>query len=227
MIDAHFFRVFTDATGNFGDKASVIIDEGKKIPDTERQTITRKLGTGETVFINDIATANISIMHPQGEIGFAGVVTLATSWFLINLRNKPTDHMQARDGSIIAWQEEGITWARASLDIMPPWNYRQIDSSQAVEALTVEEMKDTEHTMTWAWIDETKGLVRARTFAADWEIPEAQGNGSGAMVLAAKLNRSIEIKHGEGSVIFAKPAEDGQADIGGRVTDGGDEKNLT
>jgi len=71
----------------------------------------------------------------------------------------------------------------------------------------------------WAWIDKTKGLIRARTFASDWEIPEAQGNGSGSMVLAAKLKRDIEIKHGEGSVIFAKPAPDGCADIGGRVNE--------
>ncbi|MGH9421068.1 MAG: PhzF family phenazine biosynthesis protein, partial [Thermoanaerobaculia bacterium] len=71
----------------------------------------------------------------------------------------------------------------------------------------------------WAWIDERQGLIRARTFAPDWDIPEAQGNGSGSMVLAAIVDRVIEIKHGEGSVIFAKPAPDGSADIGGRVVE--------
>jgi len=38
------------------------------------------------------------------------------------------------------------------------------------------------------------------------------------MVLAAKLKQAVEIRHGEGSVIFAKPAPDGCANIGGRVT---------
>ena len=65
---------------------------------------------------------------------------------------------------------------------------------------------------------ETEGLIHARTSAGDWGIPEAQGNGSGAMVLAAKLKQAVEIRHGEGSVIFAKPAPDGCANIGGRVT---------
>lgn len=78
--------------------------------------------------------------------------------------------------------------------------------------------------MAWAWIYEAKGLIRARTFADDWDIPEAQGNGSDAMVLAAQLKRDIEIKHGEGSVIFAKPAPNECADIGGRVVQQGSRK---
>lgn len=57
----------------------------------------------------------------------------------------------------------------------------------------------------------------ARTFASDWDIPEAQGNGSGSMILAAKLGKALEIKHGEGSVIFTRLALDDYADIGGRV----------
>lgn len=100
---------------------------------------------------------------------------------------------------------------------MPPWNYKQLESAEAVEHIALEETAILEHTMMWAWIDESKGLIRARTFASDWELPEAQGNGSGSMVLAAKLNRDIEIKHGEGAVIFARPAPNGYADIGGRV----------
>jgi hypothetical protein len=37
------------------------------------------------------------------------------------------------------------------------------------------------------------------------------------MMLAGRLRRPIEIKHGEGAVIFAKPTPDDCADIGGRV----------
>ena len=165
----------------------------------------------------DSATANISVMHPQGEIGFAGVGVLATAWLLTKLRGKPTDKMQSRDGEITAWQENDLTWARGPLSIMPPWNYKQLESAKAVEQIKLEDTKSWQHTMAWAWVDETKGSIRARTFAADWDIPEAQGNGSGSMVLAAKLGRPIKIRHGEGAVIFAKPAENDYADIGGHI----------
>lgn len=217
MPNTHLLKVFTDKKGYFGDVASIIVDEGRHIPDAQRQMITRKLNTGETIFVNDLDTANISVVHPQGEIGFAGVGVLATAWLLTKLRGKPTNKMQARDGEITAWQDSDITWVRASLATMPPWNYKQMESAEAVEEIRLKDTKSWQHTMAWAWIDEAKGIIRARTFAADWDIPEAQGNGSGSMVLAAKLGRPIEIKHGEGAVIFAKPALNGCSDIGGRV----------
>lgn len=219
MIDAHFLRVFTDGSGNFGDAASIVIDDGKHIDDAKRQEIARELNTGETIFINDLAAADISVVHPQGEIGFAGVGVVGAAWLLAKLRGKPTERIHSRDGEITTWQDGDITWARGPLSIMPPWNYRQLEAAKAIEEIKLEETRDWQHTMVWAWIDEAKGLIRARTFAADWDIPEAQGNGSGSMVLAAQLGKAIEIKHGKGSVIFAKPAPDGYADIGGRVTE--------
>jgi predicted PhzF superfamily epimerase YddE/YHI9 len=219
VTNTHILRVFIDANDDFGDDASVVLDEGRHIPDPERQEIARRLNTGETIFINDLANANISVVHPQGEIDFAGVGVLATAWLLAKLRNKPTENMHSKDGGIKTWQENDLTWVRTSLTIMPPWNYEQFHSPDVVEEIKLEDTKNWQHTMAWAWIDEAKGLIRARTFAADWDIPEAQGNGSGSMVLAAKLNRGIEIRHGRGAVIFAKPAPDGQADIGGQVVE--------
>lgn len=215
----YILRVFTDANGNYGDPASVILDEDRRIPGSERQAMARKLNTGETIFVNNLAAANISVVHPQGEIGFAGVGVLATAWLLAKLRGKPTESMHIRDGEIKAWQADGITWARANLAIMPPWNYKQLSSPEAVEQIKLKDTKDWLHAMVWAWADEARGLIRARTFAADWDIPEAQGNGSGSMVLAAKLDRNIEIKHGKGSVIFARPAFNNQADVGGHVVE--------
>lgn len=209
-------RVFTNAEGNFGDLASVVIDAGRRISDLERQTIARELATGETAFINDQVGTDVSIVHPQGEIGFAGVAVLGAVW-LLGKRNSSIAVIHSRDGEIKVWQDGELTWARASLSIMPPWNYKQLESAEAVEGIKLEDTTNAEHTIMWAWVDEAKGLIRARTFAADWEIPEAQGNGSGSMVLAAQLKRGIEITHGEGSVIFAQPAPDNCADIGGRV----------
>jgi len=100
---------------------------------------------------------------------------------------------------------------------MPPWQYKQLKNAEAVELIKLEETTSMEHTMVWGWIDEAKGTIRARTFASDWDIPEAEGNGSGSMVLAATLGRTIEVTHGKGAVIYARPAPDNCADIGGRV----------
>ena len=219
MSNTYMLRVFTDADGQFGDAASVIIDEGRSIPDTERRNIARKLNTGETIFVNDVAIANISVVHSQGEIDFAGVGILAVAWFLARLSGKPLDHIQGRSGTITTWQENDITWARASLATMPPWQYKHLESAEAVENVQLEGTLKLEHTMMWAWMDEAKGLIRARTFASDWDIPEAQGNGSGSMVLAAQLDRPIAITHGEGSVIYASPAPGSCADIGGRIVE--------
>jgi predicted PhzF superfamily epimerase YddE/YHI9 len=217
MNAVRLFHVSTDENGNYGDAASVVLDEGKHISDPERQTMTRKLNTGETIFINDVATADITVMHPQGEIDFAGVGVLATAWLLTKIKGKQTTVIHGRDNEITTWQDGEITWVQSDLSTMPPWHHKQLGSAEAVERLTIEEMKTTKHTMTWAWINEAKGLIRARTFASDWDIPEAQGNGSGSMLLAAQLERSVEIRHGKGSIIFAKPAADNCADIGGRL----------
>jgi predicted PhzF superfamily epimerase YddE/YHI9 len=218
-LTPYFLRVFTDQSGKYGDLASVVIDEGHYIPDKKRQEMARELNTGETIFINDVATVNISVMHPQGEIDFAGVGVLATSWLLAKLRGTPTEQMHGRNGTIMTRQDGNITWIRADLSTMPQWHHKQLESPEAVERITLEETKTMEHTVVWAWVDEAKGLIRARTFASDWDIPEAQGNGSGSMMLAAQLKRSIEIKHGKGSVIFARPESNNQAAIGGRVVE--------
>lgn len=211
-----YLRVFTNPDGDYGDATSIVIDEGRHISDKKRQAIARTLNTGETVFVNDIATADISFVHPQGEIGFAGVGAVGAAWLLAKLRGK-LNRLQGRDGKIVTRQQDPLMWVRAELSTMPPWSFKQLKEAKTVEQIELGHTADWQHTVAWAWIDETRGLIRARTFAADWDIPEAQGNGSGSMLLAAKLGRAIEIKHGEGAVIFAKPSTTGWADIGGRV----------
>jgi predicted PhzF superfamily epimerase YddE/YHI9 len=62
MTNIHLLRVFTDANGNFGDLASVVIDKCQKISDSKRQELTKQLDTGETAFVNDVVTANVNII---------------------------------------------------------------------------------------------------------------------------------------------------------------------
>ncbi|MGF7228615.1 MAG: PhzF family phenazine biosynthesis protein [Candidatus Saccharibacteria bacterium] len=97
---AQFLRVFVDLSGKHGDLASVVIDEGHHISDDERQQITRELNTGETAFVNNLAKADISIMHPQGEIDFAGVAALGTAWLLTKLSHGSIGVMKGRGGYI-------------------------------------------------------------------------------------------------------------------------------
>ena len=101
---------------------------------------------------------------------------------------------------------------------MPNWNFEQLNNAELVEKLAVNETINKEHTFVWAWIDETKGLIRARTFANDWGIPEDEANGSGSMKLADTLKREITIIHGHGSVIHARPSKDNNAEVGGLVS---------
>ncbi len=216
-MDTHMLCVFVDEEGKFGDLASVVIDESKHISDKRRLAITQKLNTGETVFINNISQANITIMHPQGEIDFAGVAALGTAWLMSELSGAPIKTMQGRAGDIVTWQENDITWVRTDLATMPAWHHKQLRTARDIENIKLEDTTDIEHTMFWAWLDKAKGIIRARTFASDWDIPEAQGNGSGSMMLASILNKDIQIKHGLGSIIHAKPAPNNCADIGGRV----------
>jgi hypothetical protein len=48
-------------------------------------------------------------------------------------------------------------------------------------------------------------------------VPEDEATGSAALLLCAELGREIEIRQGEGSVLFARPLQDGFAEVGGRV----------
>lgn len=217
MTNVHLLRVFTDQNDDHGNPASVVIDEEQKLDYDKRLALTQKLHQDETVFVNKLKPADVRIFNPQEEVRFAGHAMVGTAWLLSKLRGETVETIHCLGGDIQTWQDHDTIWVRASMDIMPPWNCKQLDSPEEVEALTTDEMKNTDHIVVWAWINEAKGQIRARTFANDWDIPEAQGNGSGSMMLAVQLNKELEIKHGEGSIIYAKPAPNNSADIGGRV----------
>jgi predicted PhzF superfamily epimerase YddE/YHI9 len=213
----HTIRVFVDEDGNFGNPVGVVVDEGKHINQDERQKIAVKLGFSEAVFINSISPGDISIFNPQEEITFAGTAVIVSVWLLQQMTHTSIDELHCKDGSIKTWTENGSIWIRAGMDIMPPWNYVQRNSPSEIEAFTPEEASRLQHTFLWAWMDESKGMIRARTYAPDWGIPEDEANGSGAMKLAATLGINLEVLHGKGSIIYAKPSTSGFVDLGGRL----------
>jgi predicted PhzF superfamily epimerase YddE/YHI9 len=69
----------------------------------------------------------------------------------------------------------------------------------------------------WAWIDEDAGTIRARSFAPGAGIAEDEAPGSAALALSAQLGRPITINQGQGSLLIARPLDDGRAEVGGQV----------
>lgn len=218
-INVHKIRVFVDKDGQFGNSVGAILDEGNKIDSKERQRIATQLGYSESVFINNLSTGSVNIFNPQKEVPFAGHAVVGTAWWINKTRNQPINSLTCAGGSIKTWMDTGKTWIRANLSMIPAWQYEQLKNAIEVESLSPQVTLSKKHTFVWAWVDEIKGLVRARTFAPDWGIPEDEANGSGSMKLAATLDRNIEILHGKGSMIYTKPWKSDFADLGGRVTE--------
>ena len=150
MTKVHRIKVFKDEKDNFGDIATATFDEGRKISDEKRMEIARQLNTGETVFVNDKKSRNISIVHPQVEVDFAGVAALAAAWLFSELEGKNIDLMTSRGGEIIVSQDSDMTWVRASLSTMPPWNHVEMRSAKEVEDTKLADTSDWQHVVAWA-----------------------------------------------------------------------------
>lgn len=211
-------RVFADENGWYGNPVGVVVDVKQAISKDERQKMASESGFSEVVFVNDLVERNISIYTPKREIPFAGHAIVGIAFFLNQELKHPVTEIFGIGGKIDTWQENNLTWVKCDVSILPKWKYEQLHDSTQVEALTSSSMSDKDHTVVWAWISEAKGLVRARTFAQDWGIPEDEANGSGSMQLAVNLRRELTLRHGKGSIIHARPShEDGMAEVGGRV----------
>jgi predicted PhzF superfamily epimerase YddE/YHI9 len=219
----HTIRVFVDEHDKFGNPVGVIVDTEKKIEVVERQRIATRLGYSESVFINTLIPATVSIFNPIRERPFAGHAILGTAWFINNISTQPIDSLTCLGGEIKTWTVDDKTWIRASLTMMPPWNYEQLKNASEVEQFPPEAQSSRKHTYVWAWINKSKGLVRARTFAPDWGIPEDEANGSGSMKLASTLGRNLKIIHGKGSIIYTKPWGNDLIDLGGLATESSNE----
>lgn len=72
-------------------------------------------------------------------------------------------------------------------------------------------------TQFWAWQDEGRGIIRARVYANRVGVYEDEACGSASMLLAHRLGRSVTVRHGNGSLIHARPGPDGTVEVGGTV----------
>lgn len=215
-MEVNIVDVFIDEDGKFGNPVGIVIDEHNRLSESERQKIAAKLNFSETVYIDSLSEiTEISIYNPQHKVKFAGHAVLGTAFFIKHSHGKDLDAIKCGNEQVQVKTLDGVVYVSAPLSIMPNWNYKQLESPNSVEKLSSNDVSEFEHTFVWAWKDVSKGLVRARTFAPDWGIPEDQANGSGSMKLAAQLNKNLVITHGLGSIIYARPTEPDYAEVGG------------
>lgn len=210
-------RVFVDERREFGNPVGVIVDTDLKVSKEKRQEITKKTGFSECVFVDNLVTRKVSIYNPEHEVKFAGHALVGTAYLMGKLVKEPVEHIECKAGTVKVRVEGDKIWISASLENTPPWIFKELEGPDEVDDLTFGQRKNFEHTVVWAWINKEKGLVRARTFAPDWGIPEDEANGSGSMQISAQLNRELEIHHGKGSVIYTRPIEGNMVEVGGRV----------
>lgn len=217
-MQVNIAQVFVNKMGEFGNPVGIVVDEQNEFDELTRQQTATKLNFSETVFVDSLGKIpEVSIFNPQHKVKFAGHAILGTAFFIKESLGKELTSIKCDSEQVDVKSVDGVICVDAPLSIMPAWKYQQLESSRLVEELTKDEISRLEHTFIWAWEDEVKGLIRARTFAPDWGIPEDQANGSGSMKLAAQLNRDLIITHGMGSVIYARPTGSEYAEVGGLV----------
>ncbi len=218
-IEIKVFRVFCNQKGDFGNPVGIIDDAEGSIDEVNRQKVAGSLGFSEIVFIDDLDNRQIQIFNPQQQIAFAGHVIVGTAHYLKMISNHPFDHVICKKGRVNAFFATGQTWIEADLEGTPPWNHVELNTIKDLEKIEKDDIRSYKHSFVWTWEDKQKGVIRARTFASDWGIPEDEANGSGSMQLAAKLDRQLEIRHGMGSIIFAEPVGENKVKVGGIVVE--------
>jgi predicted PhzF superfamily epimerase YddE/YHI9 len=217
LVEAAILNVFANGSGEHGNPVGVVVDEGKHLSSEARLKIAQTLGFSESVFVNSVDDVSISIFNPQQEIPFSGHAAIGVAWYIEHILGRPVERLLALEGSIRAWSEDALGWVESELRSTPPWCLERVSSVADLESLSGPQDPVQDHTVLWSWIDESAGTIRARTFASGWGIPEDEANGSGGMRLASALGRSIEIHHGVGSVVYARPEKPGYSAVGGLV----------
>lgn len=219
MINVHVVRVFTDEAGRFGNPLGVVLDTAG-LTDDRRQAIAAELAFSETVFVEDVSQALLRIFTPATELPLAGHPLVGTAWLLSQLGGAEVKTLRPlRAANVDTWREGGVTWIRARVSDAPPWRFEQLASPADLDALPFPPPDGLEATEYWSWIEEASGLLRARFFAPTYGVPEDEATGSAALRLAPLLGRTIVIKQGRGSLLYARPcaADKARAEVGGRV----------
>ena len=213
MARLHVLRVFCDDHGRGGNPLGVFLN-GAEVLSERRQAVAADLGFSETVFVDDAARGEVRIFTPGTELPFAGHPTVGTSW-LLRETGTPVDTLRPPAGQLRVRYEDDVSFVTARPEWAPAFEYEQLDSPEAVDALDGPP-RGHDSIDTWAWIDEAAGIVRARVFARAFGIDEDEATGAAAVGLCGRLGRAIEVHQGRGSRIFARPGEGGFVELSGR-----------
>ena len=207
-------RVFTAPDGTWGNPLGVFLDGGA-VPEEERQPIATELGFSETVFVDDLKLAEMRIFTPAAELALAGHPLVGTAWLMRERGHEPTG-LRPPAGDVGVRFDGELTCVDARPDWGPAWEFVQLGSPAEVDAFDAASVTEGEVAI-WAWMDEPVGIVRMRVFAPEDNIAEDEATGSAALILTADLGREIEIHQGRGSLLHARPLDNGRTEVAGRV----------
>jgi predicted PhzF superfamily epimerase YddE/YHI9 len=202
-VTAEVVNVFARADGTGGNPLGFV--RGRFDAD-DRQQIAADLGYSETVFALD--GTHIAIHTPTVELPFAGHPAVGAAW-LLNV-----EVIQTSAGPVRARSAGDSAFVVARADMCPRWDTARYRAAAEIDALPV---PVDAHLQCWAWIDEGAGRIRARVFAGNFGVPEDPATGSAAIRLCMALGRPIVIEQGTGSEIVARPLDDDEVELGGRV----------
>jgi predicted PhzF superfamily epimerase YddE/YHI9 len=209
----HVLRVFVNEDGEWGNPLGVFL-EGEQVAELDRQSVAAELGFSETVFVDDPAAGRLSIYTPRVELPFAGHPTVGAAWLLARER-APVEVLRPPAGEVGVRYADGMTYVTAKPGWAPPFEYRRLSSPSDVRGLSASAQEVNVYA--WAWIDESAGTIRARSFVPGAGIAEDEATGSAAIALCAHLSRAITIHQGHGSVLVCRPLAGGWVEVGGRV----------
>jgi predicted PhzF superfamily epimerase YddE/YHI9 len=214
VYELHVLRVFCAPEGGGGNPLGVFL-EGGAVTERDRQPIATELGFPETVFVDDAREGAVRIYTPGEELDFAGHPMVGTAW-LLSREREPVTHLRPPAGEIPVRFEDELTFVAGRPEWGPKWEFVRVDSAEEVERL--EGPPGGKPLVgVWAWLDETRGVIRERVFATKLGIREDEATGSAAVRLSAQLDRPLDIHQGRGSRILAHPLDNGMVEIGGRV----------
>ena len=188
---------------------------GRRCRRASARPLPRSSGSRRPCSSMTLERGEMRIFTPATELPLAGHPLVGTAWLMRERGTEPTV-LRPPAGEVAVRFEGGLTYARARPEWCPPFEWLQLESPEAVDALAGAP-EGYGFVGAWSWLDEEEGLVRARVFVPAEGIAEDEATGSAAILLCAQLGRELEIRQGRGSVIHAIPAGDGQAEIAGRV----------
>ncbi len=213
MAVLYVLKVFVGDEGVGGNPLGVFLEAG--IPDDERQRVAADLGFSETVFVDNAETGELRIFTPETELPFAGHPLVGAAWLLAKERSEVTI-LHPPAGEVPARVDGDIAFITGHPDWAPPFEHLELESPVAVEVL---DGPPEGHDLVgvWSWEDESSGYLRARVFAPRLGVEEDEATGAHAVRLTARLGREVLIRQGVGSLISARPNDDGTVEIGGLV----------